>query len=152
MQEQLSSPQMSSLIQKETRTAALFIHVIAQRMNIQFTDIRCLNHLLNVQSATAGEIAEITGLTTGAVTAMIDRLTKENFVKRTADKDDRRKIIITLKDDNFHKSNIANIFFTQDVINLLSTYSKEEQNTIAKWNEEMTILLQKKIEKLNTAK
>ncbi len=137
------------IIQKETRYAALFIHMVAQHMNIQFADIRCLNFLMNNTSATAGEIAKETGLTTGAVTAMIDRLEKSGFVKRESDPDDRRKTIVTLKSDKFRKSNIANDFFAKDVKKLLSTFSKQEQKTIIKWNQEMTKVLKEKTSKLN---
>ena len=137
------------IIQKETRCAALFIHMVAQHMNIQFTDIRCLNYLMSAPRATAGEIAKETGLTTGAVTAMIDRLEKSGFVKRQSDPDDRRKTIITLKSDKFRKSNIANEFFTKNVKKLSSTFSKQEQKTIIKWNQEMTKALKEKTSKLN---
>jgi DNA-binding MarR family transcriptional regulator len=144
----LSLVKIKENVRKETRTAALFIHVVAQQMNVQFTDIRCLDYLMTVQSATAGEIAKITELTTGAVTAMIDRLEKANFVQRKADESDRRKIIITLKKNNFQKSNIANIFFTHKVTKLLSKYTPTEQALISQWNINITELLQKEIKKL----
>ncbi len=140
--------EFSENVRKETRTAALFIHAIAQHMNVQFTDIRCLDYLMTVHSATAGEIANVTQLTTGAVTAMIDRLEKANFVQRQADESDRRKIIITLEKTNFQKSNTANTFFTHKVTKLLSTYTSKEQEIISQWNDDMTELLQEEIEKL----
>jgi DNA-binding MarR family transcriptional regulator len=149
---QVNMQQLSKLVQKETRAATLFIHMIAQHMNIQFNDIRCLNYLMEHPSATAGEIAEVTQLTTGAVTAMIDRLEKANFVQRQADEWDRRKIIITLKSDNFTKSNVAIKFFDNDVKKLLSTYSKSDQKIIAKWNKDMTELLQNETTKLTSSK
>ena len=43
---------------------------------------------------TAGELAERTGLTTGAITGVIDRLEKAGFVRRVKDPDDRRRVII----------------------------------------------------------
>jgi DNA-binding MarR family transcriptional regulator len=148
---QVSNKNLSSLVQKQTRTSALFIHVIAQQMNLQFTDIHCLNFLINNGPATAGQIATITNLTTGAVTAMIDRLERANFIQREPDECDRRKIIITLKSDNFIKSNIANNFFDKKVKKLLSTYSKSEQKVIAKWNEDITQLLQNETNKLTSS-
>ena len=63
--------------------------------------------------------------------------------------DDRRKTIITLNKDKFHKTNVANTFFSKDVKKLLSTFSKKDQKTIEKWNAEMTKLLQSKIDELN---
>ncbi|XLQ19948.1 MAG: MarR family winged helix-turn-helix transcriptional regulator [Candidatus Moraniibacteriota bacterium] len=142
----------AALVQKESRVATLFIYTIAERMGLQLTDIRCLDHLMENQSATAGDIARVTGLTTGAVTAMIDRLEKINLVRRTADEKDRRKTIIILYNKNFHKSNIITNFFTKNVTELLNMYSTEEQELIADWNKKMTILFQDEIKQLNSVK
>src|SRR5205085_2218293 len=43
---------------------------------------------------TAGELAQRTGLTTGAITGVIDRLAAAGFVRRAADPNDRRRVII----------------------------------------------------------
>ncbi len=43
---------------------------------------------------TAGELSNLTGLTTGAVTGLIDRFEKKKLVKRKFAKDDRRRVII----------------------------------------------------------
>ena len=43
---------------------------------------------------TAGEFAKLTGLTTGAITGLIDRFEKKKLVKRQFADDDRRKVII----------------------------------------------------------
>ena len=122
---QISSTDVSPLVQKETRVATLFIHTIAEKIGLQLTDIRCLDHLMDVEHATAGDIAKVTHLTTRAVTAMIDRLEKMKLVKRSADTKDRRKIIITLYNKNFHKSNVATTFFTKNVTELLNAYTKK---------------------------
>ena len=49
---------------------------------------------------TAGELANLTGLTTGAVTGLIDRLEKKNLVKRKFAADDRRKVFIEPNTEN----------------------------------------------------
>lgn len=149
---QASSKNTSTIVQKETRVAVLFIHTIAEKMGLQLADIRCLDYLMEVESATAGDIAKVTDLTTGAVTAMIDRLEKIKLVQRSADTKDRRKIIITLYNKNFHKSNIATNFFTKNVTGLLDTYTKKEQKIIIDWNVKMTTLFQDEIKKLNNTK
>jgi DNA-binding MarR family transcriptional regulator len=43
---------------------------------------------------TAGRLAELTGLTTGAITGVVDRLEKAGFVRRERDESDRRKVFI----------------------------------------------------------
>jgi len=59
------------------------------------TDLGALCLLLLHGPAPAGRLAELTGLTTGAVTGVIDRLEKGGFVHRTVDPADRRKVIVT---------------------------------------------------------
>ena len=58
------------------------------------TDLGSLCLLLLHGPAPAGRLAELTGLTTGAVTGVIDRLEKGGFVRREVDPADRRKVIV----------------------------------------------------------
>jgi DNA-binding MarR family transcriptional regulator len=58
------------------------------------TDLGALCLLLLHGPAPAGRLAELTGLTTGAVTGVIDRLESGGFVHRELDPDDRRKVIV----------------------------------------------------------
>jgi DNA-binding MarR family transcriptional regulator len=57
-------------------------------------DSRVLSYLQEAGSASAGRLAAVTGLTTGAVTGMIDRLERAGAVRREADRQDRRKVIV----------------------------------------------------------
>jgi DNA-binding MarR family transcriptional regulator len=58
------------------------------------TDLGALCLLLLHGPAPAGRVAELTGLTTGAVTGVIDRLEAGGFVRREVDPADRRKVIV----------------------------------------------------------
>ncbi len=143
---------LSVLIRKESRAATLFVHTVSEIMNMQISDIRCLDFLIETRFATAGELSKVAGLTTGATTAMIDRLEKAKFVKREADSTDRRKIIVTFTGNKSHHFNITNNFFSKSVPKLLSTYTIEERKLIADWNEKMTILFQDEIKRLRNVK
>jgi DNA-binding MarR family transcriptional regulator len=57
-------------------------------------DFGALCLLLLHGPAPAGQLAELTGLTTGAVTGVVDRLEKGGFVRRELDPADRRKVIV----------------------------------------------------------
>lgn len=72
---------------------------IASRLGVNDTDLRCLD-LLNLRGAvTAGVLAEELGLTTGAVTTVIDRLEKSGYAARTRSEQDRRTVLIELTPD-----------------------------------------------------
>jgi DNA-binding MarR family transcriptional regulator len=67
---------------------------IAVRAGLSGTDHKYLGFLIVKGQMTAGELAQLTGLTTGAVTGLIDRFEKKKLVKRQFAKEDRRKVII----------------------------------------------------------
>lgn len=65
-------------------------------LGINRSDGRCLDVVDRNGRVTAGELAREVGLTTGAVTAMVDRLITAGLVHRKRDPDDRRKVLIEL--------------------------------------------------------
>jgi DNA-binding MarR family transcriptional regulator len=77
-----------------TNQGILFSQSVAERFGLAVTDTTALEQLSVLGTATAGRIAELTGLTTGAATRMIDRLEQSGFVRRTTDPADRRRVIV----------------------------------------------------------
>jgi DNA-binding MarR family transcriptional regulator len=76
-------------------TAAIMFHqAIADRLGLNVTDHKCAGILSTSGPITAGDLAERTGLTTGAITGVIDRLEKAGFARRAKDPKDRRRVII----------------------------------------------------------
>lgn len=69
---------------------------ITRFLGINRTDGRCLDIIDRHGKVTAGQLAAESGLTTGAVTVVIDRLEAVGYVVRTRDPDDRRKIWISV--------------------------------------------------------
>lgn len=66
----------------------------SERLGVNRTDFRCLDLLSRGEPITAGQLASESGLTTGAVTALIDRLERAGYVRRARDPKDRRRVII----------------------------------------------------------
>ena len=71
--------------------------VVAARIGVQRNDLRCL-HLLKYGPVTAGEVAARTGLTSGSVTALIDRLEAGGHVERQRSTADRRSVKIVMSE------------------------------------------------------
>ncbi|MCB0486073.1 MAG: winged helix-turn-helix transcriptional regulator [Flavobacteriaceae bacterium] len=82
------------LSQQYAYTSIQMHETIARKAGFSGTDHKYLGFFLQKGTLTAGELAELTGLTTGAVTGLIDRFENRNLVKRTFDKTDRRKVAI----------------------------------------------------------
>jgi DNA-binding MarR family transcriptional regulator len=72
----------------------MFQQAIADRLGLNTTDLMCLSLLDTAELLTAGQLAEATGLTTGSVTVMIDRLEKAGYVQREKDPTDRRRVMV----------------------------------------------------------
>src|SRR5262249_46340906 len=72
----------------------MFHQAVADRLGMNVTDHKCADILERNGPMTAGELAERTGLTTGAITGVIDRLEKAGFARRAEDPGDRRRVII----------------------------------------------------------
>src|SRR5262245_15892959 len=72
----------------------MFHQAVADRLGMNVTDHKCADILERNGPMTAGRLAEHTGLTTGAITGVIDRLEKAGFVRRAEDPGDRRRVII----------------------------------------------------------
>jgi DNA-binding MarR family transcriptional regulator len=72
----------------------LFQQAVADRLKLNILHIHCASLLQLMGPMTAGQLAELTGLTTGAVTAMIDRLEGAGYVRREIDPADRRRVLV----------------------------------------------------------
>jgi DNA-binding MarR family transcriptional regulator len=85
-----------------------FEQAVAERLGMNRTDLHVITLLHDAGSMTAGEIAQATNLTTGAVTAVIDRLEKSGWAQRERDPADRRRVVVKLAIER--RRRIAQVF------------------------------------------
>lgn len=76
--------------------AVLFSQAVADRLGMNPTDLESLDVLWRTGPVSAGRLAEVTGLTTGAITGVLDRLERAGYVRREQDPKDRRRVICHL--------------------------------------------------------
>src|SRR5712691_10514411 len=76
--------------------SVLFRHVIGEILGVNVTDMECLGVLFFKGLATPSELAKHTGLSSGATTAMLDRLEKSGLIERRPNPQDRRGTLITI--------------------------------------------------------
>ena len=86
----------------------LLHQAVAARFGLGPTDMKCLDLARGERDLTAGRLAEITGLSTSAVTSVVDRLERRGFVTRARDAKDRRKVLI--RPTGTHDEEAAEIF------------------------------------------
>src|SRR5690242_12906099 len=86
--------ELEHAIRRSTASGAIFSQSVANYVGVSSSDLECLDFLNLEGRVTAGRLAEVTGLTTGAITGVVDRLEKAGFVRRERDEEDRRKVFI----------------------------------------------------------
>jgi DNA-binding MarR family transcriptional regulator len=114
---------------REMSTDAVMFHqALADELGLYIADHKCMDIIHRFGAMPAGRLGEMTGLTTGAITGMIDRLEKAGYVRRTNDPKDRRKTIVEPIRNRKLERKIEMIFtpLHERMHRFLSSYSDSE--------------------------
>jgi DNA-binding MarR family transcriptional regulator len=114
---------------REISTETIMFHqAVADTLGLHVTDHKCLDLIHYYGAMSAGRLTELTGLTTGAVTGIIDRLEQAGYVRRANDPKDRRRTIVEPTQNKKLERKHKAIFFPlhERMRNLLSSYSEGE--------------------------
>jgi DNA-binding MarR family transcriptional regulator len=95
--------ELEHAVRRSSALGVIFGQTVASRVGISSSDLECLDFLNLEGRVTAGRLAELTGLTTGAITGVVDRLERAGLVRRERDDNDRRKVFIATVPDNIAK-------------------------------------------------
>lgn len=130
----------------------LYHQTLVGRFGLNATDHKCLDITRNEGPVTAGRLAELTGLTTGAITVMLDRLEKARFIKRSRDPNDRRKVVVKLTDDANRK--LAPLFepLQRAMKSLHTGYSVEQLATILDYQRKGIQILREATDKMRNVR
>jgi len=88
--------ELISLVRAHEAANDAFDEVACQKLGVNRTDLRCLNIVDNRGSMTAGRLSELSGLTTAAITSVLDRLERAGYARRVRDQEDRRQVMVEL--------------------------------------------------------
>ena len=111
----------------------LLHQAVAERLGLNIIDLRCLRLASEVAEPTAGHLAKITGLTTGTITGLLDRLEKARFIRRERGADDRRKVIVKLLPGGAQKIERIMGPLSQDMDKALHNFTEEELKAVLKF-------------------
>ena len=106
--------------------AVLFSQALADHLGVGSSDLECLDIILLHGPLTAGELARRSGLTSGAITGVIDRLEMAGFAVRESDPADRRKVLVRASPAIGERAGPAVQPMEQASLALLATYSDKE--------------------------
>lgn len=134
---------------EESRLSVLFRELIAKRFGIGATDGECMDFLMEKGSATAGELAQVTGLTTGAITGVIRRLKRAGLVTAKPDPEDKRRTIVRPVMPKVRAGERLYASVGHSLDKLYGQYTLEELKLLAEYHTRMRDLLSDEIRKLS---
>ncbi|MGW4474931.1 MarR family winged helix-turn-helix transcriptional regulator [Nonomuraea sp. NPDC004354] len=117
----------------------------ARALGVNRTDIRCLEILLRHGEITPGILGPALGLTTGSVTAMLDRLEKLGYLTRSPDPGDRRRVVVRPTEKVAAMAEELYGPFAVEGETILSRYTDEQLETIARFLRESRELYQRHV-------
>ncbi|WP_258402521.1 MarR family winged helix-turn-helix transcriptional regulator [Micromonospora saelicesensis] len=131
-----------------SRLSMVFRYAIAERLGLTVSDLECLDYLADVGSATAGQVAERTNLTTGAVTSMLRRLQQAGYVTAERDPADRRRLIVTLRPERSAELKQPYEQFAEGAERLIEGYGVEEVRLLVRHYDRMQAMYLAELDRL----
>lgn len=139
------------LLGREFVTAVVVFHeTVGKLLGVSAVERKTLDVLDRLGPSSNGEIARHTGLTTGAVTGLIDRLEDRGLVSREPHERDRRKTVVTLTDHPRRQELTTRVFggLREDMSRLMATFTPDQLSAIAEFQRGATDVLTQHIHKL----
>jgi DNA-binding MarR family transcriptional regulator len=144
--------ELSRTLGRELSARTIMFHqAVAERLGLNATDHKCLDIARRTEAMTAGALAEHTGLTTGAITGVIDRLERAGFVSRVRDANDRRRVLIQPKPDRVRT--VAPLLESLDAAwnALCARYNERELAFLNRFMNDSIVMLRGEAQKLRVA-
>jgi DNA-binding MarR family transcriptional regulator len=136
-----------------TGLGASFFRAAAARIGMTVTDMQVMDILDSAGSTTAGQLADLTGLTTGAITGMINRLEEIGLVRRERDPNDGRRVIVRLERGKDGMRELVPIFASLEQAwdELSSDYDDEQLSFLLEFLQRSNALFRQEIVRLREA-
>jgi DNA-binding MarR family transcriptional regulator len=129
-----------------------FLRMAAAKRGMTVTDMQVIDLLEGAGPMTAGQLADLTGLTTGAITGMLNRLEEAGLVSRERDPSDGRRVIVRLIPGN-EGHNMSPVFasFRGGWEELVSGYDDEQIAFLLEFLKRTNALSRQEIARLREA-
>lgn len=86
--------ELDQTVQRTATLTVLHTNAVASKIGLSATEFEAMDIISRYQPMSAGKLAHMCGLTTGAITGIVDRLEKGGFVRRERDPNDRRRVFL----------------------------------------------------------
>lgn len=135
-------------VRRLSTAAVLFHHALAERIGLGPSDLKCYDLLRDRGASTGSELAALTGLTTGAITGVVDRLEQAGFIRRDPDPADGRKQILSPVATDRHDVHAVFRRLHDELAAVLGEYDARQLSTISDFLSRTALLLHGQIMQL----
>jgi DNA-binding MarR family transcriptional regulator len=110
----------------------VFNQQVADQIGLGMTDMQFLGHVQREGGTTPGRLSQMTGLSSGTVTGILDRLEKAGYVRRERDPDDRRRVLLHADVERLERE-FGPLYAEQatHLADVVARFSASERKTIA---------------------
>jgi DNA-binding MarR family transcriptional regulator len=145
---------LGEIVGRELSTAIVVFHeAVGRRLGLSATERKILDVLMRTGPSTAGQLAEHTGLTSGAITGIVNRLAHAGYVRRDANPADRRSVIVSRRSSPRLDRIRPEVFdpLGQAITDLSRKYTQAELGAIATYLTGLTEILREQTERISTS-
>src|SRR5215204_1071846 len=138
---------------RSTTGAVLLLQAVTQRSGMNLTDLQCINILTSTGPITAGQLAETMGLTTGAVTGVINRMERMGYARREKDPDDGRRVVIRPVPEELERvgADVFGSYERRALDALVSEYDERDLAVIVDFMQKGSALTEEEIARIRAA-
>jgi DNA-binding MarR family transcriptional regulator len=136
---------------RKMSTQTVFLHqAIAQSVGLNATDTKCIDLILRCEDgpATAGWLSQQSGLTTGAITHILDRLEKRGYVERVRDTEDRRRVFVRVKPESLQPLAPKYEAIGQAYMTIFNQFSDKELQFLCQYLEKTSEISKQELSRL----
>ncbi len=134
---------------REFSTRTMLLHdAVADRLGLNGSDHKCLDLIQRAGRLTASDLVRDSGLTSGAITGVIDRLERGGYVRRVPDTNDRRRTFIEPVQGKADEISAMLQSLSQEALAVAERYSDAELVVIADFLEQAAAMMQRETRRL----
>ena len=137
---------------QKDRCVTIYKEMVAKHMDLQTGDLACLDLIHERGRACADDLMKVTGLTSGAVTGVIHRLTEKGYITHRRSSHDKRRVVV---EPVAKKIDLYIHYYKpigEKIFKLIDTYTDKELSFLNRYNEKVCKIFEEEIEKLNHTK
>lgn len=144
---ELAAAVMLAYREQET-TVDILDELAIDRLGLNRTNGRCVDVIEREGPVSAGRLAEVTGLSSGAVTAVIDRLERERLARRTDDPTDRRRVLVELTPEGHRACDAIYGPLEEDAGAIMAGYSRADLELLLDFFTRGSAVIERHIERV----